>query len=368
MSLAELENMSMAQKRMAAMPEPVFEEAVKQEADDVDMEASDDETTEQAPSVVVPKMPQGPIKIRTDYKPKLIGSGSKAAIPMQTCPRCGEAIPVTEMDEHMRIELLDSKWKEQKMAMEAKIKDSNLLHGTDVARNLKNFSGLRPDIFDADESETLWKLKRQQEEARKKDKIIWDGHTATMTLANQRAQQSSIEEQIAMMHRGDVGAPTDTIGPQIPGQAYQPAYPHQTMYFPNQTLVNTGAYNPGMPPPVTPAIRKAEDYGSADKKPRLEGEQEWPIHDPNAIHLTIQTPSLPDKPEWNLTGAPVVIGGLLPNTLITTVKDRIGSTLGMPAGKQKLSTVAGTVLNNSKTLAFYGIMNGAALVLEVRKR
>jgi splicing factor 3A subunit 1 len=41
----------------------------------------------------------------------------------------------------------------------------------------------------------------------------------------------------------------------------------------------------------------------------------------------------------------------------------------MPAGKQKLSTMgAGTVLNNSKTLAFYGIMNGAALVLEVRKR
>ncbi|KAI9273660.1 Pre-mRNA splicing factor PRP21 like protein-domain-containing protein [Sporodiniella umbellata] len=368
MSLAELENMSMAQKRLAAMPEPTMEENVKPEADDVDMEASDEETNEQAPSVIVPKMPEGPIKIRTDYKPKLIGTQAKASVPMQICPRCGEAVPDTEMEEHMRIELLDAKGKEQKLAMEAKIKDSNLLHGNDVARNLKNFSGLRPDIFDSDEPEAQRKLKRQQEESKKREKNIWDGHTSTMTLANQRAQQSSIEEQIAMMHRGDVGATMDSIGPQIPVPTYAPAYPHQTMYFPNQTLVNTAVYNPGMPPPVTPAIRKPEDFGPPDKKPRLEGEPEWPVHDPNAIHLTIQTPSLPDKPEWNLKGSPIMVGGLLPNTLVSTVKDRIGSTLGMPAGKQKLSTVAGTVLNNSKTLAFYGIMNGAALVLEVRKR
>jgi splicing factor 3A subunit 1 len=39
----------------------------------------------------------------------------------------------------------------------------------------------------------------------------------------------------------------------------------------------------------------------------------------------------------------------------------------MPAGKQKLSN-ASTVLNNSKTLSFYGIGEGHSLVLEVRKR
>lgn len=81
----------------------------------------------------------------------------------------------------------------------------------------------------------------------------------------------------------------------------------------------------------------------------------------------IQTPNLPDKPEWSLTGAGVTISGLLPNTLISTVKDRIASQLGMPAGKQKLS-MASTVLNNSKTLSFYGIAEGHPLLLEVRKR
>lgn len=76
---------------------------------------------------------------------------------------------------------------------------------------------------------------------------------------------------------------------------------------------------------------------------------------------------MPDKPEWNLTGSDITISGLLPSTLISTVKDRIASQIGMPAGKQKLSA-ANTVLNNSKTLSFYNISEGNALALEVRKR
>jgi splicing factor 3A subunit 1 len=37
------------------------------------------------------------------------------------------AIPISEMDEHVRIELLDPRWKEQKQAAEAKNRESNLL-------------------------------------------------------------------------------------------------------------------------------------------------------------------------------------------------------------------------------------------------
>lgn len=76
---------------------------------------------------------------------------------------------------------------------------------------------------------------------------------------------------------------------------------------------------------------------------------------------------MPDKPEWNLTGSNITISGLLPNTLISTVKDRIASQIGMPVNKQKLSA-NNTVLNNSKTCSFYGIGEGNVMVLEVRKR
>jgi splicing factor 3A subunit 1 len=203
MSLSELENMSLAQKRMASMPEATHMNAqAGTEVDDVDMDQSDDESSHH---VNVPKLPDinAPIKIRTGYKPKLFGTTpTKGPTATALCPRCGEAIPIAEMDEHMRIELLDPKWKDQKMAMEAKQRDSNLLQeGNDVAKILKNISGLRPDIFGSDEMDANKRIREQEEEAKRKDRVTWDGHTATMGLANQRAQKTSIEDQIAQMHK-----------------------------------------------------------------------------------------------------------------------------------------------------------------------
>ncbi|KAL7312060.1 SF3a splicing factor complex subunit [Mucor circinelloides] len=394
MSLSELENMSLAQKRLAAMPTEALPQSgqTPAEPEDVDMDESDDETNQPAAQPVMPKLPDtsAPIKIRTDYKPKLYGTtANKGAVATERCPRCGEAIPVAEMAEHMRIELLDPKWKEQKMAMEAKQRDSNLLQeGNDVAKILKNISGLRPDIFGSDEVDANKRIREQEEEAKRKDRVIWDGHTATMGLANQRAQKTSIEDQIANMHKKVTG---DNIGPQIPGQQ-QPEYtplppstafsaphyytPDQQQAFANQ--VPGGMYNNGLPPPppppvmmpqppITPAVRKMDESDpAAEKKPRLE-EPEWQAPPDLSFSINIQTPTMPDKPEWNLNGSTISVPGLLPNTLISTVKDRIASQLGMPAGKQKLSN-ANTVLNNSKTLSFYGIGEGHGLVLEVRKR
>ncbi|KAI7905215.1 Pre-mRNA splicing factor PRP21 like protein-domain-containing protein [Cokeromyces recurvatus] len=408
MSLQELESMSLAQKRMAALstePSGNSEEVAveQQQEENEDMEQSDEEPTE-APiqPAAVPKIPDttAPIKIRTDYKPKFLGAKTtKTTVPTEICPRCGEAIPVDEMAEHMRIELLDPKWKEQKMAMEAKQRESNLLQeGNDVAKILKNISGLRPDIFGSDEADASRRIKEQEEQAKKKDKIIWDGHTATMVLANQRAQQTSFEEQMAQLkqHQQQQAAET-AIGPQIPGQQNYPpgAYSSPLYYAPGQSYINQapGMYGSPMgspmpatsaipppaaapmvappPPSVSPAVRKAEDDESkAEKRPRTDEQPAWGTAqiDPS-FSVVVQTPNLPDKPEWNLTGGQITIHGLLPDTLVSTLKDRIASQLGMPAGKQKLSTAhTNVVLNNSKTLMFYGITVGTLLLLEVRKR
>ncbi|KAI9486809.1 MAG: Pre-mRNA splicing factor PRP21 like protein-domain-containing protein [Benjaminiella poitrasii] len=205
MSLAELESMSLAQKRMAALSTEPLSGVSQEQQENEDMEQSDEEPVETTVQTTKPKIPDtnAPIKIRTDYKPKLLGTTPiKTAVPTEICPRCGEPIPVDEMAEHMRIELLDPKWKEQKMAMEAKQRESNLLQeGNDVAKILKNISGLRPDIFGSDEADATKRIKEQEEQAKKKDRIIWDGHTATMTLANQRAQQTSFEGQMTQFRQ-----------------------------------------------------------------------------------------------------------------------------------------------------------------------
>ncbi|KAI9012536.1 Pre-mRNA splicing factor PRP21 like protein-domain-containing protein [Phycomyces nitens] len=248
MSLSELENMSLAQKRLAAMPEPVQEDKagdMEMDIDDVDMDEDDDdeEVPPQRPyiqNVRVPASNTG-IKIRTDYKPRILGSGtSRGNEATQLCPRCGEAIPISEMDEHVRIELLDPKWKEQKLAMEAKTKDSNLLQeGTDVAKILKNFSGYRSDIFGAEETEIGKKIAAAEEEAKKKQKVVWDGHSASINLATQRAtQHMTIDDQIAAIHRSK-GFTSEAYGPQVPageqaGDQYGVQHDQQQYYYEEQ--------------------------------------------------------------------------------------------------------------------------------------
>jgi splicing factor 3A subunit 1 len=100
------------------------------------------------------------------------------------------------MNELMHIELLDPTWKDQKMAMEPKQRDSNLSQeNNDVAKILEDISALRSDENDAQK-----RIREQEEEPGKRIRATWDGHTATMGLENQRAQKTSIEDQIAQIH------------------------------------------------------------------------------------------------------------------------------------------------------------------------
>lgn len=58
---------------------------------------------------------------------------------MQKCPRCGEMFKSEEIDEHMRVELLDPKWKVQKEREQQKKSSTNLYTET-AAQNLKRLN------------------------------------------------------------------------------------------------------------------------------------------------------------------------------------------------------------------------------------
>jgi splicing factor 3A subunit 1 len=104
---------------------------------EVDMEISEGEEEEEElpqPKALPATLASG-MKIRpADYVPR----ASRSTV-TQICPNCGEAILVDELDEHMRIELLDPKWKEQKAVAEKRQMATNL-GGADVARNLKRLA------------------------------------------------------------------------------------------------------------------------------------------------------------------------------------------------------------------------------------
>ncbi len=62
-------------------------------------------------------------------------------------PITGELIPLADMEEHMRVSLIDPRWREQREAMIAKIRDTTRADDDEIARNLVGLARTRPDIF-----------------------------------------------------------------------------------------------------------------------------------------------------------------------------------------------------------------------------
>ncbi|GAB4837561.1 hypothetical protein Ancab_002412 [Ancistrocladus abbreviatus] len=103
-------------------------------------------------------------------------------------PITGELIPINEMSEHMRISLIDPKYKEQKERMFAKIRETTLAGDDEISRNIVGLARARPDIFGTTEEEVSNAVKAEIQ--KKKDEqpkqVIWDGHTGSIgRTANQ---------------------------------------------------------------------------------------------------------------------------------------------------------------------------------------
>ncbi|KXL43905.1 hypothetical protein M433DRAFT_155387 [Acidomyces richmondensis BFW] len=86
-------------------------------------------------------------KIRPHHHPA--SARPNTVLPPNTsiCPNCGQAIPNAEIQEHMRIELLDPAWRDQHRLAQQRGATTNLSM-VDVAGNLKRLASQRGDVFD----------------------------------------------------------------------------------------------------------------------------------------------------------------------------------------------------------------------------
>jgi len=135
----------------------------------------------------------------------------------------------------------------------------------------------------------------------------------------------------------------------------------------------------GGPPPVAGVTRSAEEMGQDDepmsKRQRVEKlpeghyypEADWITSHPFPIALTIQLPSHPEKPEWNLDGTTITLADLPLTMLVGMLRDRISAQAksNVPGGRMKLS-IGSKVLTNAQTLASYNLDDGDVVVLAIR--
>eukprot|EP01018_Ginkgo_biloba_P023002 Gb_32888 [translate_table: standard] len=131
-------------------------------------------------------------------------------------PITGELIPINEMAEHMRISLIDPKYKEQKERMMAKLRETTLAPDDEISRNIVGLARTRPDIFGTTEEEVSNAVKAEIEKKKEEPKqVIWDGHTGSIgRTANQAMSQNATgDEQIDL---------SVTDGRSLPGPAPPP--------------------------------------------------------------------------------------------------------------------------------------------------
>ena len=86
------------------------------------------------------------IRVVPTYTPKISGTTDNSNT-VVIDPISGKSVAVKDMPEHMRIQLLDPKWAEERKKFQEKQKESNLVSGDMVASNLERFAQARGDRF-----------------------------------------------------------------------------------------------------------------------------------------------------------------------------------------------------------------------------
>ncbi|PLW22954.1 hypothetical protein PCASD_03571 [Puccinia coronata f. sp. avenae] len=294
MSISEVENMTIAQKKMAAMVmegkdvSSITEEqlALEESANDLeanqlleDAKRSAEEAKAQAaelakadgskeaegegeeeevktaeivkPTAEIKKLNPTGMKIRKDYVPKgkqqsatQLNGGPGGKVITTLCQICGQQINVNEISEHVRIELLDPRWKEKKQKTELNRSSSNMLTlGSDVSSSLRDLAKSRLDIFEQNVTEE--EKQRREAEQKKlkqlaKEKYTWDGHLNTgERVTNIYQTGANLDEQIQALHRSK-GLTGESMhsGPQIgPLAGAMPPQPPLAQAQPNPALL-----------------------------------------------------------------------------------------------------------------------------------
>mmetsp|Transcript_7078 Transcript_7078/g.19809 ORF Transcript_7078/g.19809 Transcript_7078/m.19809 type:complete len:700 (+) Transcript_7078:24-2123(+) len=190
--------------------------SIQKESDDMDDSDDDDGKDE-------------PIRVVPSYTPRVVSAAQQpASSEMLIDPITGKSVPVSQMPEHMRIQLLDPKWAEERKKFQEKQKESNLVTGDVVASNLERFAQARG--------------------MSKED--------AALSAAAQRKKKRTLEEVL----REQALQPSTQVGPSLPGVAS--ALP------PPSLRTDIGSIPP--PPPPPPGF-EGRTTAPDTKKPRTDG-------------------------------------------------------------------------------------------------
>lgn len=341
------------------------------------------------PSMKIVRNYKKPEQIAAEAKAK--ASGGVDATKFAVSPITGELIAVDQMAEHMRISLIDPKWKVQKEAMLAKLRDSTMANDEEVATNVLMLARTRPDIFGTTDEEVSTAIKESIESKKK----LGSGAGATTETAGGGGLPSAPIPPPPPPARTAVPAPpaAPMMPPAVPpppvmapppptaaGPALKSA-PAVPMPPPVSTLRPLGPGIAVPPPPVAapvappapPPVAPPEDDDEPGTKKRkvgemeLDSEEDFLAANGGSGVIKVTFPSVDG--DDNLNGQTVDLNVDSLSTPVSELKKLIKEAAGgLAANKQKISVPGLGFFTDKNSLAYYNIKYGTTLQLSLKER
>jgi len=236
------------------------------------------------------------INVRQGYAPSAVRA--TASVPMTTLPD-GRLVPVSEISQHMKAELQDSRWRESQNKFEERQRATNTEHGAQISIALAKLAGARPDVFGGEEEAAL--RRAEELKRRERERIVWDGSAFTANAAKAAVQLQELVSQAKPVVYSKTAVPlipaNVPYGVAVPAPVVPPAPPAATPL--------------AMPPPLAPEPEA--------KRARVDSE---PAEAPLATTTTTATPP-PAAGDGNVVVSVPAGGpnGLGPTTVTVTLPE-----------------------------------------------
>mmetsp|Transcript_60293 Transcript_60293/g.155272 ORF Transcript_60293/g.155272 Transcript_60293/m.155272 type:complete len:709 (+) Transcript_60293:66-2192(+) len=358
-------------------------EREREEREREEMALPEEEPVEQEPEIPMPA--QDPeMKVRKDYVRHKKATGQRL---MQRCPITGQLIPAEEMSNHLKILLLDPKWKHQKDALVERARKESAF-ADDVEANLAGFVAKRPDLFGSVDEQIREAAEAGAEaSAREAGADAGPAHTMVPPTAGAITGGDNKPKAAALPSPAAAGVmsgamPALQAGPITGVSTVNARLPHASLAPPPPQMApppGPPGTMPRLPMGLPAAAPIADDDDDDDepaaKKPRLDDgslqpEGLWMSKHPQPIQILVQVSLGADA---MAAGIPTVIPleisvGMRVQDMKQMLAPKVAAA-GVNVVSMKLKAQgAGYILKNAHSLAFYNVAPGNVIELTKKVR
>ena len=337
---------------------------------DVDMDDDEDEDGEK-------------LKVVTNYQPKVVSTKEITGDASRTHiidPITGKQIAIADMPEHMRIQLLDPKWAEERRRFLDKQRETNFVAGDDIASNISRFAQARGDMFGSKSEAELHDQKAESERKLQE---------ANRLIREQAMMPQGPQMPQATFHPPAFAAPPPTFAappppppqpvmaqPTIPTTSEEPAAKRLKTDEPSAANPTLAMPPPSamVPPPMPPGMAVPPPPPGAPVPPppaasnELLSESDFIEKYPDEIPLCIVVPHDPSNSNWNFNGQTIDIAVKASSKikeLKVMLQDQVG---GMPLNKMQLKHPVSGFMKDGLSIAYLNVVPMTTLDLVPKTR